>query len=201
MFSIGEVTAAISIIGTLAGASAGGYLGYQESGKIIGFTTIAYILLGATVGLALGAQIGSLIGYFSGVSTGLASGTFGTIIKMTPKLIQQLARMISTRSLIIGASGQIKGKTALSFGAGVVSGVITGLVSPDDFQHEVSVSALSLYGGGNTLTVGYEWVKRNLLGARRVRVPGSSQLALTYISGFNLGYFATIEAEKIIKNQ
>ncbi|MGB3695684.1 MAG: RHS repeat-associated core domain-containing protein, partial [Spirulinaceae cyanobacterium] len=201
LFSAQEITAISSIIGALAGLSYGGYTGYQKSGKILSFTTFSYAIIGALTGFTLGAQIGSLIAYFSGTSIGLsaASGTFGSILKMTPKLIQQLARIISTRSLIYGANGTLKGLTAISFTAGVISGAIGETFTPNEFQDEVSVSALSAYGGGNSLTIGYEWLQRNIMGVRRVRLPGSAQLALTYVAGFNLGYFSARRIRESIK--
>ncbi|MCL1475329.1 RHS repeat-associated core domain-containing protein [Argonema antarcticum] len=198
-FSIQEIVTISSIIGTIAGTSLGGYTGYQRSGKLLSITTFGYALLGAVTGGTLGAQLGSLIAYFSGSSIGLsASGaTFGTIIKMTPKMVQQIARIISSRSLIYRTDGSLKGLTATSFAAGVVSGAIGGIFTPDEFEDEVSVGALTAYGGGNALTIGYEWLKSNIQGLRRV--PGSAQLGLTYVAGFNLGYFAALRVRQLLE--
>ena len=199
--SISEATAIGSIIGSLSGISIGGYIGYIKNDRKLGWPVFAYGLVGGLAGLTLGAQLGSLVGYFSSTGVGLGSGgALGTISKMTPKLVQQMGRIISNGSLIRRADGSLKGLTAISFAAGVVSGGIAGTFTPDEFTDEVGVGALATYGGGNALIIGYRWFQQTVL-STRPSVPGGVELATSYIAGFNLGYFsATTIRDSIEEN-
>jgi RHS repeat-associated protein len=193
-----EITTIGAIIGTLTGASVGGYVGYVNNDNKIGWPVFAHAAAGALTGLVIGAQIGSLVGSFSGLSSGLSSGgALGTISKMTPKLVEQMQRIISTKSLIYSADGALKSRTAIAFATGVVSGGVTGTFTPNDYQGNISATALTAYSGGNGAIIGYRWLQQNAWGIRP-SVPGGIELASIYIAGFNLGYFAAIGVRKQI---
>ncbi|MFB8798301.1 MAG: putative Ig domain-containing protein [Microcoleus sp.] len=198
-FTLSEFATIGAIIGALSGTSIGGYAGYVNNGNKIGWPVFAYALAGGLTGLVLGAQVGTLIGTLSGATTGLGSGgALGTTIKMTAKLVQQMRRIISSKSLIYSASGKLKSYSAIAFSSGVISGGVAGTFTPDKYNDEVSVASLSTYSGGNALIIGYRWLQQSILGVTP-SVPGGIELASVYITGFNLGYFAAVGVRNLVE--
>ncbi|MEC4896296.1 MAG: RHS repeat-associated core domain-containing protein, partial [Oscillatoria sp. PMC 1051.18] len=199
LYTLSQFAAVGSIIGTLSGAFVGGYIGYTNNGNKMGWPVFAYSVAGALTGLVLGAQVGSLIGSLSGATSGLGSGgALGTTTKMTSKVVQQMSRIISSRSLIYSSSGRLKGYSSIAFTAGVISGGAVGTFTPNEYNDEVSVTALSTYTGGNALIIGYRWFQQTILNTRP-SVPGGAELASAYITGFNLGYFAAVGVHRTIE--
>jgi hypothetical protein len=146
----------------------------------------------AVAGATLGAQLGALAAYFLGATgAGLSSGGFfATLMKMTPKLLTQIARVIRTRGLIYSAQGELKSIAFLSFSAGIIAGIVAGVLTPGDQLDNASFATLSSYGGSHFAEAGISWVSRTL--GIAVRSPGWAQLTLVFVSGYTLGFEATI---------
>lgn len=131
-FSLVETMAVGAILGGITGASYGAFRGAQVSGHFFSLTTLEYAGLGLAAGATIGASAGALI-YGAGV--GLAS-------------LASYAGEGSALYALIAAEHP----TALpAFGLGLISGVVMGVLTPQDAAASAKLAAGA--GGGAAMYV------------------------------------------------
>jgi hypothetical protein len=190
LFGLGSISMACAIGGALIGTTTGAYIGYSQTGQIFSGKTIGYAVLGGLAGFGIGVAVGAMIGHLSGVVMINPSTIFYTLCKVMPKIYLQSERLMHNGTL--GAGGS---RTLITFAGGILSGILTAIITPDEFDEAVSITSLLSVAAGTNLDIFYRMVMRYAYNVRFPDVPGFLQLAQVFVLGFNLGYFGTQSVE------
>jgi RHS repeat-associated protein len=186
-FGMATVSMALAIGGALGGTIMGAYRGYAETGTIFSVKTIGYAVLGGLVGFSIGSAMGAMISYIAGASGGFNAMTvFFTSIKMAPKLLQQISKIVTQGSL--GSQGSA---ALLAFGGGIIAGIVFALTEPDTIEEPLSIAALTTLGVSGSGDVGWRVIMKHACGIKHHTVPPAFQVFQVFTWGFNLGYFGT----------
>jgi hypothetical protein len=171
------------VAGAVVGGVASGALGVAqrvafgrgEAGLVV--HAVRYVVAGA----AFGAQSGAALSFLGGGRRGLrGSGPFGTVTKMTPKLMLQVRRLVERRL-------PRRAWTSIAFAAGAATGVVAGSFGPAEVRGLAGAAVDFAYGGGHLVEAGFAWARAEW-SVGGVRTPGGVQLGLTYVSGVALGF-------------
>jgi RHS repeat-associated protein len=172
-----QVVTVTGIIGLLAGALIGAYLGYRESGSFLSWTTLKYMLIGAFVGLGIGMAVGAAISVLAGIGPGLAKGAFSILTKAISKIIPQAIKLITTGTLGAAGSGHL-----IAFGIGILLGIGIGLIMPEEWLDPSAAVSGSLTTTFILSTIGASKVYA-LLGTTAPTIIAS------FVLGVNVGFW------------
>lgn len=185
--SLGSVTLASGIAGSLIGTSLGAYIGVRETGTLFSLRTGSYILVGGLAGFGIGASTGALLYELIPLTTtGLgSSGALHNLVKVTPKIVQ----VVRSGPQTLFAVG--KGRLLAGFIAGAATG---GLSANTPIPEVVGFGAV---GSTTAVSLLYQTAIRPTLNPRlALYLSGSIDISLSFTLGYLAGFY-TVRGEQL----